>query len=197
MSGSAPTELLGLDKFDMAFDTNVRGPLRMMQKFLPWLRENKGRVINVSSITTSLRFAGSGAYSASKCALESITDQLRREMFIEGYDVAVSIVQPGTILTPIWDKAKQTRESSDSAQLLELYPAVAKWGRDLVNVSQRHGAPPATSTTPAIKEALLSPYPKPRYQCSHIAGAVPASVVVWFAWLLPDRLMDLFLSRPP
>lgn len=197
ISGSAPLELLQLEKFDQTFTANVRGPVMMMQKFLPMLRENKGRIVNVSSITTSLCFAGSGAYSPSKCALEALTDQLRREMFMEGYEVAVVTVQPGTIKTPIWDKAVQGRAACDPDQLLKLYPKVASWARALIAASQKSGELPEHSTTPVIKEALMSPYPKTRYQCSTISKVIPAAVVMWFAWLMPDRLMDLFLSRKP
>lgn len=197
ISGSAPTELLDLDTLDRTFTANVRGPVMMMQKFLPMLRENKGRIINVSSLTVALRFGGSGAYTPSKCALESFCDQLRREMLMENYDVAVVIVQPGTILTPIWNKATKARETTDEETLVKLYPKVAAWGRALIKVSQKYGATPAESTTPVIREALTTPYPKTRYQCSHISKIVPATVAMWFAWLMPDRMLDLFLRKNP
>jgi hypothetical protein len=118
-------------------------------------------------------------------------------MLMEGYEVAVVTVQPGTIKTPIWDKAVQSRAACDSDQLLKLYPKVASWARALIAASQKSGELPEHSTTPVIREALMSPYPKTRYQCSHVSKVVPATVVVWFAWLMPDRLMDLFLRRKP
>jgi short-subunit dehydrogenase len=75
------------------FDVNVFGLMRATQKFLPLLRQSKGRVINVSSILGALTVPEMGVYSASKHAMESLSDAMRREL--RPLDVSVSVVQPG------------------------------------------------------------------------------------------------------
>ena len=75
------------------FDVNYFGLMRVMQKFLPLLRQSKGRIINVSSILGALTVQELGVYSSSKHAMESLSDALRREL--RPLDVSVSVVQPG------------------------------------------------------------------------------------------------------
>lgn len=77
------------------FDVNYFGLMRTTQKFLPLLRQSKGRIINVSSILGALTVQELGVYSASKHAMESLSDALRREL--RPLDVSVSIVQPGEL----------------------------------------------------------------------------------------------------
>lgn len=75
------------------FDVNYFGLMRVTQKFLPLLRQSKGRIINVSSILGALTVQELGVYSSSKHAMESLSDALRREL--RPLDVSVSVVQPG------------------------------------------------------------------------------------------------------
>ena len=82
------------------------GPFRLTQKLLPLLRENHGRIINMGSIAGKVALPGFASYSASKFALEGFTDSLRRE--VEPFGVAVSLVEPGAIETPLFDVRFQT-----------------------------------------------------------------------------------------
>lgn len=80
------------------FDTNVFGPVRLIKAVLPGMRAlKKGTIINVSSIGARRTPPGSGYYSATKSALESISEGLRKEVKPLGIDVI--IVEPGGFRT--------------------------------------------------------------------------------------------------
>jgi hypothetical protein len=53
---------------------------------------------------------------------------------------------------------------------------------------------PETTTTPAILHALFEPFPETRYVVAKV-GPYPAQVLVWLTWALPDRAVDLLVSK--
>lgn len=80
------------------FEVNVFGLQELTNRFIPLFRkQGYGRIVNVSSVVGELSLPFAGAYSASKFAVEALSDALRRELFDSG--VAVSIIQPGPIET--------------------------------------------------------------------------------------------------
>ncbi|XP_077535433.1 3-oxoacyl-[acyl-carrier-protein] reductase FabG-like isoform X1 [Haemaphysalis longicornis] len=88
-----------VDDFRGMWSTNVEGPLCMIQKALPFLRQTKGSIVNVSSILTLYVQYSTSAYSMSKAAL----DQLTKHAALENapFGVRVNSVNPATIKTPI------------------------------------------------------------------------------------------------
>ena len=97
---------------------NVTGQLIVTQAFAPLLgvdRSRKGaagRIVMISSVGGKNAMPFLGAYSASKFALEGMSESLRRELMPFGIDVI--IVAPGTVATPIWDKADTPRPHAAS-----------------------------------------------------------------------------------
>ncbi len=80
------------------FEVNVFGLQELTSRFIPLFRkQGYGRIVNVSSVLGELSLPFAGVYSASKFAIEALSDALRRELFDSG--VAVSIIQPGPIET--------------------------------------------------------------------------------------------------
>jgi len=75
----------------------------LTQACLPELRRGRGRIVIMSSIAARSPTPFSGAYAASKSALEALADVLRAEVRPAG--IAVSLIQAGAIRTPIWEKA--------------------------------------------------------------------------------------------
>jgi short-subunit dehydrogenase len=95
------------------FEVNVFGLQELTNRFIPIFRkQGYGRIVNVSSVLGELSLPFAGIYSASKHAVEALSDALRRELFDSG--VAVSIIQPGPI---------ETRFSENLAHRTERYPA--------------------------------------------------------------------------
>ena len=80
MAVSGPLEFLSVDALRHQMEVNVVGQVAVTQTFLPLLRQGNGRVINIGSISGKIAYPFLGPYSASKYALEAITDSLRMEL---------------------------------------------------------------------------------------------------------------------
>ncbi|EEW05524.1 SDR family NAD(P)-dependent oxidoreductase [Vibrio mimicus] len=105
----SPLELLTPSELRRQLDTNVVGQLLITQAALPLIRQHQGRIVNVTSGLGSIAVPYLGAYSMAQFAKMAFTDVLRREL--KGSGVSVSVVQPGAIYTPIWDKFLSTGQS--------------------------------------------------------------------------------------
>ncbi|MCX2681426.1 SDR family oxidoreductase [Galbibacter sp. EGI 63066] len=108
VSVNGPLAYIPLDEFSNQLDINVIGVMRVTQTFLPLLGFNnnkpKGRIVNISSGSGRVTRPFMAPYSASKYAVEAISDGLRRELLDFGIDVTV--IEPGPIKSEIWNKAK-------------------------------------------------------------------------------------------
>lgn len=108
---SGPIEQLTTEDLQKQFDINLFGVHRVTRACLPMLRASKGRIVQISSVSGRVTLPFTGAYAASKYALEAYSDALRMEL--AGSGVKVIVIQPGSIQTPIWDK------SAGSADILQ------------------------------------------------------------------------------
>ena len=96
-------------EIDRLFATNVFGPTRLMKLCLPQMRKNRsGIIINVSSIGAVRAAVGNGFYSASKAALELVSDALGKEVAHLG--IHVITVEPGAFRTSFYDSLHGTRQ---------------------------------------------------------------------------------------
>tara|TARA_R100001244_G_scaffold6593_31_gene8328 strand:+ start:15451 stop:16455 length:1005 start_codon:yes stop_codon:yes gene_type:complete len=102
----APVELQDLAMMQLLFDTNVMGYQRVARAALPKMRAKKsGLVVNISSQLGRVMVPGMGLYSATKFALESMSEQMAYELVPHGVDV--TIVQPGGYPTRIWENGNR------------------------------------------------------------------------------------------
>ena len=91
-------EELSMDDFEAVMNTNYLGVLRCTKALLPQMRKNKnGCIINVASVAGHIANSPLGAYSASKFALEAISEALAQE--VKPFNVRVAIIEPGIINT--------------------------------------------------------------------------------------------------
>ncbi|MGV9340062.1 SDR family oxidoreductase [Streptomyces sp. NPDC003688] len=85
------------------FELHVFGPARLTRALLPQMRERgDGAIVNISSYGGQLSFAGFSAYSATKAALEQLSEGLADE--VAPFGVKVLIVEPGAFRTGLFDK---------------------------------------------------------------------------------------------
>ena len=103
---TGPVEELPLAEFRRVMETNYLGALRCIQAVVRGMRERRsGHIINVSSIQGRISIPSYAAYAASKWALEAASEALAQET--KSFGVKVSIVEPGMIATPVWDKRRE------------------------------------------------------------------------------------------
>jgi NAD(P)-dependent dehydrogenase (short-subunit alcohol dehydrogenase family) len=116
-SGGGPVEGYPLDRFRRMFETNTLGALRLIQAVLPaWRKRGSGVIVNVSSINGRVSSPLRAAYSASKFALEALTESLHLE--VRHFGIRSVLIEPGNIATGI--KANEPHQGpADYAGLWE------------------------------------------------------------------------------
>lgn len=158
-----PIESLPMEEWRRLFDVNVFGLIEVTRKFLPLLRRTHGRVINIGSISGRVAAPFLGPYCASKFAVRAFTDSLRREMMGQG--VHVSLIEPGPIDTPIWDKSvskAQQLSTNLSGEMKEVYgESLTAMAAGIEATSAN--AVPASHVSDAVLKALNSAKPKAYY----------------------------------
>ena len=185
-----PLEFLPLEELRKQFEVNVLGQITVIQALLPLLRAARGRIVNMSSIAGRASFPFIGPYSASKHAFEAISDALRMELLPWG--ISVSVIEPGDVATPIWDKSlAAARETAESFPLRarDLYgPAMDAVTRSAEKTGAA-GFPPDLVAS-AVEHALTAAKPKTRYLVGRGVG-----FRAFLKTVLPDRLFDRLIIR--
>lgn len=186
---AGPIEFIPITDLRRQLEVNVIGQIAVTQAFLPLLRKTKGRIINIGSISGRSSTPITGAYSASKFAMEALTDALRVEL--KPWGIEVIIVEPGPIKTPIWGKSASAAEEilkNMPPIVLELYGETMQLAMRMVKRLEETAVPPER-VTKAVFHALTASCPKTRYLVGNNLRAQLALE------LLPDRLRDKVLVK--
>ena len=186
---AGPIEFVPIAELRRQFEVNVLGPIAVAQAMLPLLRKSHGRIVNIGSIAGRSAMPMTGPYSASKFALEALSDSLRVELLPAGVDVIV--IEPGMIATPIW----QTSVKAADKVIDQLPPEADEYyGRIIRAVRERalggdvHGLPPDVVAR-VVEDALTARKPKTRYVIGRDAR------VRLVLQMLPDRWRDRLIAR--
>ncbi len=172
-------EEVSLEEAKASFETNVFGPLRMMQAVLPAMRERGGgTIVNISSVAGRLVSAGHGIYAATKYALEALSEAVAIETRRLG--IRVILIEPGFVSTPILDKAGGV-EVGDGPYAPHLRRMRALYE------NARGGAEPPSVVAEVIARALDDPNPRFRY----LAGADAAPVIDGRARMTDEEWIDM------
>ncbi len=184
-----PLEAVPIPDLRRQLEINVIGQIAVTQAFLPLIRQARGRIVNMGSIAGRGAMPLMGPYAASKFALEAMTDALRLEL--QQWGIEVSIVEPGAIATPIWEKSGKDATDLETAMPMEmrsLYAAVVAAVRKVVGEAAQR-AISADAVAQAVEHALTASRPKTRY----LVGT-DAKLRALMIKLLPDRLSDAVLT---
>jgi len=186
---AGPVLELAADEFRRQMDVNVIGPIIATQAFGPLLGSDpslkgpKGRIVMVSSVAGKNGNPLMSAYSASKHAIEGLSESLRRELMLFGIDVV--IIAPGAVKTPIWGKAEEVDVSPyRNSPFFPALEGIRKFMRQL----GENGLPPEKIAA-TIAEALTSAHPKVRYQIT------PDPMRHLMAAILPKRMVDRIIAK--
>lgn len=166
-----PVESLSLDDLTRQLDVNVTSQIAVVQVVLPQLRQARGRVVFMSSVSGLVTLPGTGAYSASKYALESLADALRIEL--RPWRIPVSLIEPGPTRTDMWgdvlgDYDHMTDQLSPAHR--ELYASHLAGNRKLLTRVQKLAGDPQ-KVVAAVDRALTSKRPKRRYRTDNLSRA--------------------------
>lgn len=182
-----PLALQPMDEVRAHFEVNVLGAIAASQAFAPLLGMDRdrtgppGRIVNITSVGGVIASPFLGAYTATKHALESVTDTLRRELVIYGIDAIA--VGPGSVKTPIWDKAED--QAGDTPYANSAWAGPIEKFQETMLAGGRDGLDPER-VGEVIAEALTADKPKARY------APVPDKLT---NFTIPTRLPKRWLDR--
>jgi len=184
-----PLEAVPTPDLRRQLEINVIGQVAVTQAFLPLIRQARGRIVNMGSIAGRGAIPLMGPYAASKFALEALTDVLRLEL--QQWGIHVSIVEPGAIATPIWEKSRNeavSLEASTPTEMRALYGTLIASVRKVVEQATAR-AIPCDAVSQAVEHALTAARPKTRY----LVGT-DAKMRALMIKILPDRISDKVLT---
>jgi len=157
-----PFKHLTTDIFRKQLEVNVLGVVSVTLNFLELLgayknSSHQGKIIMISSVSGHRAYPYMSPYSASKFALEGMSDSLRRELMMYGIDVI--LIEPGPVQSEIWNKAPKKNDNpfigTDFEESLKtFYEQVIEKAQDPL---------PADVIGNAIKGIIENPNPKTRY----------------------------------
>jgi NAD(P)-dependent dehydrogenase (short-subunit alcohol dehydrogenase family) len=185
-----PIEFQPMADFRRQVEVNLFGQVAVTQAFLPLIRRGGGRIVNVGSIGGRVALPLHGAYSASKFAMEGLTDALRLEL--RQWNIHVALVDPGSTDTAIFGKtlAEFDRMPTTLGEYgHKLYQEQIDGVRKLVEKTAADTADPVVIAR-AVAHALTSDKPKTRYLAGKGAKELAA-----MARTLPDHLRDRAVAR--
>lgn len=184
MAALGPLEFVPLEKIRKQFDVNLFGHIAITQALLPSLRKTEGRIVNMSSVSGFIAFPFFGAYACSKFAMEAFNDALRREL--QPWNIQVSLVEPGNIQTPIWEKS--FRDSMASAA--QYPPEFEKYygRRDSEKTFSTEKMMEPEKVANAVLRALTSKKP-----CTRYVVGTDCRKYSLLKRVLPDRILDKFM----
>ena len=173
-----PVEQVPLDAWRRQLETNVLGPVALVQLLLPGMRERgRGRIVNISSMGGEITFPGGGAYHASKYALEAMSEALRMET--APFGVQVVSVQPGPVATSF-----DVNSADLSVYMDGPYADLARAMDKQVKVMTPRGTP-ADVVAGVVARAATARRPRTRYR----VGAMSKGLVMGRR-VVPDRGWD-------
>jgi NAD(P)-dependent dehydrogenase (short-subunit alcohol dehydrogenase family) len=192
---AGPMEAVSTDGWRKQLDVNVIGQLAVTRAVLPRLRESHGRVVFISSVNGRLSTPLTGAYAASKFALEAAADALRMEL--APWRIPVVLVEPAQTDTDMWrtaDAMVADVEAQLTPQLRGLYARHVAGMRKSVPISQRLAVAPQT-VAKVVHTALTSRRPRSRY----VVGLSPKAQVALLTNIpaaLRDRILRVVMRQP-
>jgi len=185
-----PLEHANMSDVREIFEINCFGQLATIQAFCAMLRQNRGRIVNITSVGVNLAIPFGGLLNSSKAAFGMLSDVLRLEL--RRFGVKVIAIEPGSISTPAVDKTLGNLD-----EMIRSLPAEAqqRYGAMIRNVGERGYAMEKAGSSPgvvadAVGHALISSRPRIRYRIGKHAKLLAA-----LAKVLPESVFDGLLLK--
>ncbi|MDX1828412.1 MAG: SDR family oxidoreductase [Lutibacter sp.] len=184
MGITGPIEDTPTDEMRKVFETNFFGAIDTMKAVLPQMRKQKsGLIINVTSIAGYMGLPFRGIYSATKGALELVTEAINME--VKNFGIKVTNVAPGDFATNIASGRYHTPVFDNSA-----YKEVYQQNLDLMNTHVDSGSNPIEMAK-AIYKVIETPSPKIHYK----VGDFMQKFSIFLKRILPDSIYEKLLMN--
>jgi NAD(P)-dependent dehydrogenase (short-subunit alcohol dehydrogenase family) len=185
----APVEAITPEALRAQLETNVVGAHRVARAVLPAMRAQRhGTIVQLSSVAGRVALPLYGAYSASKFALEALSDSLRLE--VAPFGIRVVLVEPGPIRTEFSASAERASDASLGTERAAPYAAlIERMHARRARTRQAAGLGPE-AVAQVIANAIESPSPAARYAITAVAKLFPA-----VRTLLPTAAFDWIVRR--
>lgn len=170
-------EELSIEDFRSVMETNYFGVLRCIKSLVPQMRERRsGTIINVSSVAGTFSYPPATPYSASKWALEALSEGLACEM--KAFGVRVALVQPGIIDTAM---AQRISRNGDSA-----YPHAARIAALFTATLTNAPVPPSI-----VAQKILEIAQSGAWQLRYPVGPDALPLIAWRKRMTDEQWVDL------
>jgi NAD(P)-dependent dehydrogenase (short-subunit alcohol dehydrogenase family) len=192
---SGPLEALTPKELRRQMDVNVVGQIAVTQAVLPRLRDSRGRIVFISSVNGRIATPITGAYCASKFALEAAADALRMEL--RPWGIRVSVVEPAQTATDMWETAEETADEAEAAMNPEqrvLYVKHITGFRKMIPTSRKLAVPP-DKVAAVVQEALTARRPRARYAVG-LGSKLQMAVVTNLPTAAADTILRKVLGQP-
>lgn len=167
------------------FNTNFFGIMRTIHNILPIMREQQsGSIINISSIGGVMGLPFQGLYSATKFAVEGLTEALRME--VKPFGISVVLVEPGDFKTSFTGQ----RKKSSSLNKDSVYQKRAEQAMQVVEHDEQHGSSPLKIAV-LIDKIISTSNPKVRYRVGSFSQKFAASL----KGVISDRVLQWILLK--
>ena len=181
---TGPLEEIPTNEIKNNFETNFFGPIEVMKTVLPQMRAQKsGLIINITSIAGYMGLPYRSVYSASKGALELITEALRME--VKSFGIYITNVAPGDFATNIASGRFHAPLIKDSAYEIP-YGNTLKMMDEHVDSGNN-----PTEMAEAVYQIILNPNPRIHYK----VGAFMQKFSIVLKRILPDKVYEKMLMN--
>ncbi len=186
---NGPLEYLTSDDLRKQLEVNVVGQIAVTRTFLELIRKGRGRIVYIGSIAGKIATPFLGPYSASKHAMEALSDSLRQEL--RPWGIHVALVEPGSIATKIWEKGLHDADEYEKNMPEDALMRYGKAFAALREAAKKFGDAgiPADRVARSVEHALTSGRPRTRY----IVG-FDATMQRILAAVVPDRTRDRLVA---
>ncbi|MDG6229695.1 MAG: SDR family oxidoreductase, partial [Candidatus Thermoplasmatota archaeon] len=166
---AGPVEETSMQRAHEQLETNLFGAVRVCRSVLPHMRmQKKGLIINVSSLGGLMGLPFQGFYSASKYALEGLTEALRLE--VKAFGINVTLLEPGDIQTSFTERREKSNISKDS-----VYHTSFQRVMNIVEEEERSGVPPIIVAR-RLEKIINRAKPRQRYRVGSLSQRFVASM---------------------
>ncbi len=191
VAGAGPLEITPLQEYRRVFEINFFGAIAVIQGFIPLLRKTGGKIVIIGSASAIIPPPFLSAYTASKMALRALAASLRSEL--SPWGIRVSLVEPGVIRTPIWEKGRSAgdqflNDMGGNDSMAFYRDRLKRFGSALWRIS-RNGMS-AQAVSQKIKSLLTSQNP-----AAYTAVGIDAKIQFLMTFLLPVRIRDFLITK--